>query len=139
MRSGTADTTDYDALRRAFDKSPFAAFLGMKLLDLARGYAKVSLVMDAKYLNWDQRVHGGLVSSLIDQAFGCALNTLDRNYVAVQLSISFMSTLRGDETIVAEGRVVHAGMSLGVAEMTVKNTQGKTIATATGTALGMAK
>lgn len=129
--------SEYETLRESFDKSPYAAFLGMKLLDLKRGYAKVSLRVSDDFQNWDKRIHGGLVSSLIDQAFGCALNTLERNYVAVQLSVNFISTPMANDTLISEGRVLHAGTSLGVAQMVVKDSQGKIIATATGTALGM--
>ena len=75
--------------------------------------------------------------SLIDQAFGCCLNTLERIYVAVQLNVNFLHTPKKGETITAEGKVIHAGRSLGVAEMTVCNAEQKVIATATGITLSM--
>ncbi|MFH1484988.1 MAG: PaaI family thioesterase [Chloroflexota bacterium] len=128
---------ELETLRESFDKSHYATLLGMKLVGLARGYARVSLRIDDRFQNWDRVIHGGLVSSLVDQAFGCALNTLERRYVAVQLSVNFMAAPKVNDTIISEGRVIHSGMSLGVAQMVVKDSQDRIIATATGTALGM--
>jgi acyl-CoA thioesterase len=128
---------EYEALKAKFDTSPYASFLGMKLLELAKGYAKVSMVVSPSFFNWGQRVHGGVIASLLDQAFGCSVNTLDRVYLAVQLSINFLSTPQEGDTLVSEARVVHAGKTLGVAELTVEDSSGRTIARAVGTALGM--
>jgi acyl-CoA thioesterase len=109
----------------------------MKLLELSEGYAKVSLPLRPEYDNWDQQTHGGLLMSLLDQAFGAALNTGERRYVAVQLSVNFIAPPQGGTTLFAEGRAIHQGKRVGVAQMTVTDSRGKLIATALGTSLGM--
>ena len=123
--------------RQWFDSSPYAVYLGMKLAELKPGYARVSLVLKPEFLNWDGRIQGGVLASLIDQAFGTAMNSLERIYVAVQLSISFMAAAEVDQTLYTEGKVVHAGKSLGVAEMVVSDAKGKVIARATGTTISL--
>ena len=128
---------DINEMRRRFDNSPYAVYMGMTVEDLSKGYAKIKMTVKPEYLNFENMLHGGVVSSLLDQAFGCCLNTLDYIYVAVQLSINFMSTAPVGETIFAEGKVVHAGRSLGVAEMTVTDSKGKLIARATGTTIAI--
>lgn len=124
-------------MNRRFDASPFALYLGMTVEELSKGYAKIKMPVRPEYLNFENMLHGGVVSSLLDQAFGCCLNTLDYVYVAVQLNINFMSTAPVGETLFAEGKVVHAGNSLGIAEMTVKDSKGKLIARASGTTVSI--
>jgi acyl-CoA thioesterase len=111
--------------------------MGMTVEDLSRGYARVKMTVRPEYLNFENIVHGGVVSSLLDQAFGCCLNTLDYIYVAVQLNLNFMSTAPVGEVLFAEGKVVHAGRSLAVAEMTVTDSKGKLIARASGTTVSI--
>ena len=123
--------------RQWFDSSPYAVYLGMRLTELEPGYARVSLTLKPEFLNWDGRIQGGVLASLIDQAFGSALNSLDRIYVAVQLSLNFISAAEVGQTLYAEGKVTHAGKSLGVAEIVVSDTGGKVVARATGTALSL--
>ncbi|MEW6034819.1 MAG: PaaI family thioesterase [Chloroflexota bacterium] len=124
-----------DELRHKFDNSPYALHLGMQIVELSRGYAKVKLELKRDFLTWDNLVQGGVIASLIDQAFGYSLNTLDNIYVAVQLNINFLSSPAVGDTIYAESKVLHAGRSLGVCEMTVVDSRGKAIARATGTTI----
>jgi len=123
---------EIEEMRRKFDSSFYAVYLGMTVEELSRGYAKVRLEVRRDFLTWDNLVQGGVIASLLDQAFGCAVNTLENRYVAVQLNINFLGSAPVGETIHAEARVVHAGRTLAVSEMTVVNSQGKTIARATG-------
>ena len=82
---------EIEEMRRRFDNSPYALHLGMKIVELSQGYAKVKLEIKEEFLNWDNLIQGGVIVSLLDQAFGCALNTLENVYVAVQLNINFLS------------------------------------------------
>ena len=123
--------------RQWFDSSPYAVFLGMRLAELKPGYSRVSLKLRPEFLNWDGRVQGGVLASLIDQAFGTAMNSLDRIYVAVQLNVNFLAAAEVGQTLYAEGKVVHAGKTLGVAEMVVSDDKGKVIARATGTTISL--
>jgi uncharacterized protein (TIGR00369 family) len=129
--------SNLDEMRGRFDTSPFALYMGMTVEELSKGYVKIKMPVRPEYLNFENMLHGGVVSSLLDQAFGCCLNTLDYIYVAVQLNINFMSTAPVGETLFAEGKVVHAGRSLGIAEMTVTDSKGKLIARASGTTVSI--
>jgi len=128
---------DIEEMRKRFDNSPHALSMGMKLVELSKGYAKVKLELRKEFLNWDNIIHGGVIASVLDQAFGCSLNTLDNIYVAVQLNINYLASAPVGETLYAESKVIHAGKKLGVSEMTVVDSKGKTIARATGTTVSM--
>ena len=128
--------TDWAAVKERFDSSPYAVLLGMKLVELTTGYAKVELQLRDEFNNWDGRPQGGLIISLLDQAFGAALNTLERIYVAVQLNVNFVAPATGN-TLYAESTVLHRGKSLGVSEMTVTDSNGRLVARGLGTTLGI--
>ena len=129
--------SDLEELRQKFDGSTFAQFMGMTCVELSKGYAKIKMTVKPEFMNFENMLHGGVVSSLLDQAFGCSLNTLNQIYVAVQLNINFMSSAPVGETLIAEGKVLHAGRSLGIAEMTVTDSKGKLIARASGTTVSI--
>jgi acyl-CoA thioesterase len=123
-------------VKERFDSSPYALCLGMKLVELTTGHAKVELKLKDEFRNWDGRIQGGVIVSLLDQAFGAALNTLDRIYVAVQLNVNFLAAPEGD-TIYAESTVLHRGKSLGVSEMVVTDSGSKLIARGLGTTIAI--
>ena len=126
-----------EEMREKFDNSPCALYLGMKLTELSPGYAKVELKLKRDFLNWDNNIHGGIIATLLDQAFGCASNTLENIHVAVQMNIHFLAAAPMGETIYAESRVLHAGKRVGTSEMTVTDSKGKTIARASGITANM--
>ena len=124
---------DINEMRKKFDDSPCAVHLGMKLVELSKGYARVSMELKKEHLNWENMIHGGIVATVLDQAFGCACNTLDNIHVAVQMNIHFMKAPAVGETIYAESKVLHAGKRMGTSEMKVCDSKGNDIARATGT------
>ena len=128
---------EIEEMRQRFDSSPCAVHLGMSLVELSPGYAKVKLELKREFLNWDNMIHGGVIATVLDQAFGCACNTLENIHVAVQMNIQFLAAAKVGETLYAESRVLHAGKRVGASEMTVFDSEGKTIARATGTTVSM--
>ncbi len=127
---------EWAEVRERFDASSYALHLGMRLVELTAGYARVELKLKNEFRNWDGRIQGGVIVSLLDQAFGAALNTLDRIYVAVQLNVNFLAPPEGD-TLYAESTVLHRGKSLGVSEMVVTDSSGKLIARGLGTSVAI--
>lgn len=122
-------------LQRQFDNSPYSLYLGMRIVELSHGYAKVKLELRQEFLTWDGFVQGGVISSLIDQAFGYSINTLENVYVAVQLNVNFLNSPSVGDTITAESRVLHAGRSAGICEMSVFDSKGKLVARGSGTTI----
>ena len=128
---------EIEEMRKKFDESPCALLLGMKLEQLSEGYAKVRLEMKEEFLNWDNMIHGGVVATVLDQAFGCACNTLENIHVAIQMNIHFLAAAPVGETLYAESKIIRAGKRVGASEMTVSDSQGKLIARATGATVSM--
>ena len=114
---------------------PIASFLNMQLLELQPGYAKVMLKVLPEYENFNGVTFGGIIMAVADQAFGYAVNSVNRPNVASQFNIHFIAPARASDELIAEGRVVKSGRKVSIAEMTVTNQDGKLIAKATGTTI----
>lgn len=126
-----------DEMRCRFDDSPCAKYMGMKLIDLSEGYAKVEMKVREEFVNWENMIQGGIIVTLLDQAFGCACNTLDSIYIAIQMNIHFLAAASVGETIYADSKVLRAGKKIGTSVITAFDSNGKTIAYATGATVCM--
>ena len=117
------------------EKEPISSFLGMKLLQLEPGYARVSMQMRPEFLTFNGYIFGGIITCLADQAFACAANSAGRMSIATQFNAHFISGPKPDDELTAECRFIRKGRRVDICEMTVTNSEGKLIATATGTAI----
>ncbi|UCH51509.1 MAG: PaaI family thioesterase [Chloroflexota bacterium] len=122
-------------LKAKAGKEPIASFLDMKLVELSKGYAKVSAKLKPEYLNFNNLVFGGIVMAVADQAFAYGTNSVITPNVASQFNIHFVASADVKDELIAECRVVRAGRRVCISEMTVTNQDGKLIANATGTTI----
>ena len=114
---------------------PVAAFLGMRLVELKPGYARVAMRLKPEYMNFNGLVFGGIIMALADQAFGYGSNSLSHPSVASQLNVHFINGAAVDDELMAECRVVRSGRRVGVSEIKVTNQEGRLVAQATGTTI----
>jgi acyl-CoA thioesterase len=124
-----------EKLRELGKNEPVASFLGMKLLELSPGFARVSMAMKPEYINFNGMVFGGMISAVADQAFAYATNSVIKPNVASQFNIHFIAAAGEKDELTAECRVVKSGKRVCVSEIRVTNQAGKLIATATGTTI----
>ncbi len=126
--------------RRRFNLSPYAQLLGVEVVELGKGYARATLTVRAEHYGWHGRPHGGLIISLMDEAWGAACNTLDdRLHLAVQLNVHLVGNVEQGQKLEAEARVLHSGETTDMAEITVHNSEGKVIALATGATVALTR
>jgi acyl-CoA thioesterase len=128
-----------DRLRHAGAVEPAWQLLGIKLEEISDGFARVSLELRPEFLNFVGTVHGGIIMTLADSAFGYALNALHFPTVACQFNIHLLNPAVPGETLIAECRVVKAGKRTVMAEISVETGDGKLIARATGTGIPLEK
>ncbi|NYT20483.1 MAG: PaaI family thioesterase [Methanomicrobiales archaeon] len=84
-----------------FNQSPFARLLGMEITEARPGWARVAMDPGGKG-NPNQKLHGGAIFALADQAFGIAANMEDPPEVAVSASIMYLAPAEGRLEAVAE-------------------------------------
>ena len=138
MSTDKGNPADLTEFRDKVEKEPVGAFFGIKLLDLAPGHAKVSMMLRPEYLTFNGYIFGGIITSIADQAFACATNSMGRPSIATQFNVHFIAASAPGDELIAEGKVLRKGRRVDVCEIEVTNQDGRLIARATGTAIPMA-
>jgi acyl-CoA thioesterase len=102
--------------------------LGMRILEIRPGYARLVMSVREDMVNGHQICHGGLIFTLADSAFAFACNTYDAVTVASSGTVEFLLPARlGDElTAIAEERT--RSKRTGVYDVTVRNQRGECVA-----------
>jgi acyl-CoA thioesterase len=126
-------------LRAKGGSEPIASLLGMKLVELTPGYAKVSMKLRPEYQNFNGLIFGGMVMAVADQAFAYASNSLAYPSLASQFNIHFVAGAEVGDELIAECRVVRSGRRVGISEITVTNREGRLVAKASATTIPVAK
>ena len=120
-------------------RAPIAVTLGFDLDVVEDGRAVFSLEPAEHHYNPIGSVHGGVFATLLDSAAGCAVHsTLPAGvgYTSVDLNVKFLRGMTtGTGRVTCEGRVVHRGRRIALAEATLTDGQGRLLATATSSCL----
>ncbi len=95
--------------------------LGMRILEVAPGRARVEMTVRADMLNGQGTGHGGLTFSLADTAFAFACNSYNRRTVARVCEIRFRAPTRLGDVLVAEAVEQERGERSGRYEVTVRS------------------
>jgi acyl-CoA thioesterase len=96
-----------DELARAtaaamFEADACSRALGIKLLEVREGYARMQMLVRPDFLNGHRICHGGLIFTLADSAFAFACNSRNINTVASGCSIEFLRPAYGGDMLTAE-------------------------------------
>jgi len=115
---------DPDELRRIMEERiPFNRVLGIRVAELAPGFARLEIPYREELIGDQQRpaLHGGVISALVDTCAGTAcwteIEAGDR-VSTVDLRVDYLRPGRR-ETLVAEARVIRMGNRVAVADVTV--------------------
>jgi acyl-CoA thioesterase len=102
--------------------------LGMRVVEVRPGYARLVMQVREDMVNGHQICHGGLIFTLADSAFAFACNSYDVVTVAAAGAIEFLAAVRlGDElTAIAEERT--RSKRIGVYDVSVHNQRGECVA-----------
>jgi acyl-CoA thioesterase len=100
-------------------KDLFREILGIQIIEVKDGYAKLSLKITKDHTNSLGAAHGGVIFSLADCAFAEACNYGDNVAVAVQVSINYLKPAFEGDTLTAEAVRVSDGKTLGLYHVTI--------------------
>jgi acyl-CoA thioesterase len=137
MSTGQAEQ-DFITRMKCQDE-PAAQFFGTRIVELTPGHSRVVILMRPEFANFYGVVFGGIIMSLADQAFGCAVNSLNYPSVAAQFNTYFLESARVGDELTAVGQVVRSGRTASVAEVEISNQDGKLIAMASGTTIAVTR
>jgi acyl-CoA thioesterase len=125
--------SDGDALAQQVANALFAADtasrnLGVQIIAVRPGYAKLSMQVCADMLNGHGMMHGGLIFTLADSAFAFACNSHNLNTVAAGCSIEFLRPGKLGEMLIAEARETLLQGRHGIYDVTVTGQDGTLVA-----------
>ncbi|MHA7058730.1 PaaI family thioesterase [Aquimarina sp. M1] len=81
---------------------PFSQWLGIEVLEVAKGRCKVGMTIRKEMLNSMGKAHGGISYSLADTAFGFSANTHGKYAVSIETSINHIEALEEGDYLTAE-------------------------------------
>ena len=114
---------------------PIMATLGMTGFRPERGRVVVEMPAAEFHYNPLGGVHGGVISTLLDTAAGCAVHsTLDagEGYTSLDLSVKFLRPVTVDSGLLScEGTVISRGRRTALAQARLADGQGRLVAHAT--------
>jgi len=110
--------------------SPFYRYLGMEVLEMGEGRARLRLEVRDEHKNLYGIVHGGVLAALLDSTCSIAVGTLlGEGEAAVTLDqrINFVSNVSGG-VLYGEGKALHKGRYTGVGQGEVRDEEGNLVA-----------
>lgn len=102
--------------------------LGMEVLEVGPGRAKLRMTVRPDMCNGHHLCHGGMIFTLSDSAFAYACNSHNKVTVANNCTITFVASAREGDVLAADAVERHRGGRSGVCDVTVTDQTGKLIA-----------
>lgn len=123
-----------DKIKQLFSANDqFAKHIGIELLEVAKGYAKVKMPIEDYHLNGVKTVHGGALFTLADFAFAAASNSHGRVAMGINVTIVYMKAV-GAGVLFAEAKEVSLNHKLGHYIVNISDEQDNLLAVFQGTA-----
>jgi acyl-CoA thioesterase len=134
--SGAKSGTDRRRAQRVAERAAHGLFerdrasqqLGMRLVAVRPGGARVVMRVRSDMVNGHRVCHGGLVFALADSAFAFACNSYNESTVAAAAAIDFLAAAREGDELTAEAAELWRSRRNGIYEITVVNQRGERIA-----------
>lgn len=124
MESGQVD----ERTRALIERDRYAEFIGAEVLEIRQGLARVALKLDENHLNFMGMIHGGVIFSLADVAFGAAANSFGSKAMALSVGIDFMAAPDTSDRLTAEVELLSRAGKMGYYRMVVADSGGKEVA-----------
>ncbi|MDP9180369.1 MAG: PaaI family thioesterase [Chloroflexota bacterium] len=103
--------------------SPFVQMIGAKIEEWHQGYVRMSLVVEEKHTNPNGVMHGGVLTTLMDETLGAVVASVRgmdvmraAPHATVEMNVSFLAGARAGDDIVVEGRALKVGRSVAFGE-----------------------
>ncbi len=130
--------TDRDLLAgkvigQVMQKDLFSQWLGIEVVEIKEGYAKIKMTVRNEMMNGLGIVHGGIAFSLADSCFAFACNSRNVLSVALDTSINFLKPIHPGDELIAETKELHNGKGTGLYHVTITNQHQHIVAIFKGT------
>ena len=110
--------------RAMYEKDQNSHHCGIRLIEVGKGFAKVSMNIENRMLNGNGYCHGGMLFTLADTAFSYACNSYNRISVAQHCSITFLIPVSKGDFLTATAEENQLIGKNGIYDIDVKNQHG---------------
>jgi acyl-CoA thioesterase len=124
----TPDELALSTAQSMYEADACSRALGLELLEVRAGYARMRMTVRPDFLNGHRICHGGLIFTLADSTFAFACNSYNINTVASGCSIEFLRPVQPDEVLTAEATEQALNGRTGIYDIRVTNRAGETVA-----------
>lgn len=114
------------------DEDAFSQWLGIEILEIKEGYAKLKLVVRPEMVNGFGIAHGGIAYSLADSALAFASNTLGQIAVSTHTSISYFAKVKPGDELIAVAKSLSQGNKIAHYQIEIKNQLNEPVASFNG-------
>ena len=119
-----------EAICRAVEREPFARALKMELVELDEGFSAVEMTYEPAVMdNMFGRAHGGALFALIDEAFETVCQTYGTVAVALNVSVTYVTSPEAGTRLRAEAREVSSTKRTAGYDIRVSDQEGRLMAT----------
>jgi uncharacterized protein (TIGR00369 family) len=131
LDASSRDLTGLEALRLVREQPPMGRLTGVRFEGADEGTAAFSLPVSG-WFEWSHgSVPGGVLALAADAALGCALQSLlpaHTQYTTAEMSMTYLRPARIGSVVMAHGRALHAGATLGLSAGEVIDGEGRLVA-----------
>ncbi len=124
-RSGEAKS-----ILQELNDSPYYQLLGIQVVEMANGYARLVMPVRPHLFQLYGVVHGGAVASLADSAAAVAListSAAEEKAFTLEMKLNFLAPT-SEGVLTAEARLFHRGRTIAAGDVEVRNGQGRLVA-----------
>lgn len=118
---------------------PIMLTLDFKLKNIEAGKAVFSFIPAEFHYNPIGTVHGGVITTVLDSALGCAVHSLlpkGKGYTTLELKVNFLKAItKNNGELIATGSVIHTGSKTALVEAQITDSAGKIYAHSVSTCL----
>jgi len=118
---------------------PIMLALDFKLKSIEKGNAVFSFNPFEFHYNPIGCVHGGVITTVLDSAMGCAIHSMlpaGKAYTTLELKVNFLKAINKDSgELLATGKIIHSGNKTALVEAQMTDDKGKIYAHSLSTCL----
>lgn len=111
----------------------FSQWLGIEIVDIKPGYARLTMEVRDEMDNGFSITHGGIAYSLADSALAFASNSYGRVAVALETNTSYLKPVNSGDILSAATEEIKIGRTIGVYNILITNQHNKKVALFRGT------
>jgi|SRR5690554_5394227 len=122
-----------EIFEQLIEKDAFSKWLGIELLEIEAGYAKISMQIRDDMVNGFGVCHGGVTFAFADSALAFASNARGSMSVAIENNINYTKKALVGNILTAETEEIQNGRTIGVYKVKITNQKEELVAEFRGT------